>query len=151
MSNIKYTCPTMWPSGCVLFTGDLPGFIPANTFTCDGNLDELLEKYGAKIDEIDASIDLTAINKGCFAFNPATGLIKDFVQESIDKTCSLESSVSTLQDTVDNLNIGSLHINIDLESLTPVGDPCAVAPNTYTLISVLNLFKSEIISLKAQI
>jgi hypothetical protein len=141
----------MWPSGCTLYTGSLPDFIDPDSFTCDANLDELLEKYGVKIDDISEAIDLTAINVGCFAFNPATGKVKDFVQESIAKTCTLETSLATLQAALDNLNIGNEHIVIDLESLTPVGNPCAVAPNTYTLISVLNLFKSEIISLKAQI
>lgn len=151
MSNIKYTCPTMWPSGCVLFTGDLPSFIDSDTFSCDGNLDELLEKYGVHIDSIAESLDLTAINKGCFTFNPTTAKVKDFIQESITKTCTLEASLTTVETTLANLDIGNLHIEIDLESLTPIGDPCAVAPNTYTLISILNLFKSEIIAIKAQI
>lgn len=149
MSNKKFTCPDMFPSGCILYTGNLPAFLNSTTFTCDGNLDELLEKYGAKIDSIADSINLTAINKGCFTFVPATAKVKDFIQESITKTCSLETAVAALQTTVNSLNIGNMHIDIDLESLTPAGDPCAVAPHTYTLISILNLFKSEIIALKA--
>lgn len=151
MSNIKYTCGNMFPSGCVLFTGDAPEFIDPDTFTCDANLDELLEKYGAEIDDIDDSIDLTAINVGCFTFNPATAKIKDFVQESINKTCSISTDLIALRNDFNALDIGTKLIDIDLGDLTPDGDPCAVATNTYTLISILNLFRDEIISLKAQI
>jgi hypothetical protein len=151
MSNKKFTCGAMWPSGCTIFTGELPAFIDANSFTCDANLDELLEKYGAKIDDIDDAIDLTSINKGCFDFDPATDVVKDFVQESINKFCQLNTDFISLRNDFNALDISSKLINIDLGSLTPVGDPCAVADQTYTLISILNLLVAEIISLKEQI
>ncbi len=152
MSNKKFTCGSMWPSGCVLFTGELPDFVDADSFECDGNMDELLEKYGAKIDEIAHSIDLSTLNvPNCLTFNTSTGTVKDFAQEIADRFCALNTTVIALQNAFNALDIGSKTIEIDLGDLTPVGDPCAVADNTYTLISILNLFKSEIISLKEQI
>jgi hypothetical protein len=143
-TSISYTCGVPLPSGCVLYTGDIPSFI--TDAPCDASLDFILEQHAEQIETILASIDLSDLTKGCFTFTGTT--VKAFAQETITKVCVLETSVLALESAIDNLNIGSELITIDLQCLTPLAAPCASAVNTYTLLSVLNLLVSEICLIK---
>lgn len=144
----KYTCGSTFPSGCVTYTADLPGFISEDDVSCDANLDEIFVKYGITVDALLDSNDFTGLDKKNFSFNPATVKAKELHQEEITKIFDLRTELDSLTTSFNNLNIGSKLITLNLGCLTPAAAPCAVASNTYTLISILQLLAAEICLLK---
>lgn len=151
MSNRKYTCGTILPSGCVLYTGNFPDFIDSENLDCDLNLDDILEQYGTQLDSILASLDFTGLDKKCYDFTPATVKAKELHQLHINKVCDLEDRLDDLETLVTELNIGSKLITIDLDCLTPAAAPCAQGTNTYSLLSILQILVNEICEIKSQL
>lgn len=152
MSTLSFTCGDIFPTGCVLVTAKLPDFFNTDdTFPCNGMLDDYLEKTGDKIDDILSDTDLTGLDPKCFSFNPSNVTIKELHQEQIDKICDNEAKVTSLESIISTFNVGNKLLEIELGCLAPLADPCEIAPDTYTLISVLLTLKSEICSLKAQL
>jgi hypothetical protein len=146
--NIKYTCGDTFPSGCVLYSGEFPDFIDSEEFNCVLNLDRIMELYGGKIDSILSDINLTTLSTQGLSFNPATVTVKELHQVEINKLANLESRLATIESAVGNLNIGSKLITINLDCLTPQAAPCAQGTNTYTLLSILQIFRAEICAIK---
>lgn len=144
----RYGTGQIFPSSSVLFTGELPQFISADDVPCDANLDEIIKEMNDKLQDLLDSNDFTELDKKCLDFNPETVKAKELHQKEIDKICSIDAQLSQLIQDVDNLNIGSQHITIDLKCLKPEGDPCEISQDTYTLLSVLNILVNEICLLK---
>jgi hypothetical protein len=147
----KYTCGTILPSGCVIFSGDLPSFIPEDDASCKFNLDDVLKAHADKISLILSNLDLKSLDKKCLVFDPLTVTPKALFQIQIDKICSMSTSLTALEAAFTNLNIGEETVTIDLGCLTPAASPCSHGSNTYTLYSLLMLFKNEICNIKAQL
>jgi len=121
-----------------------PDFIAEEDFPCDVNVTDVLDLTTAEIDRINGGIDLTTLNKRCYDFDPATGDLKGLNQEHIDKVCALEANLETLQETVDNLDIGTELVTVDLGAMTPITNPCSPTTNQYTLFYVLQVFADKL-------
>lgn len=147
--NIKYTCGVSLPSACVFFTGEFPSFIPADSVSCDANLDEILSKYGVEIEKLIDTTDLSGLDKGSYTFT--SGKVKDFAQETVDKIGDLETLLTSLQTSVQTLDVGAQLVTIDLKCLKPVASPCEVSNNTYSVLSVLNILVNEICLIKSHL
>lgn len=146
-----YTCGQIFPSGCVIYTGDLPNFIPEASIDCEASLSVILEKFGDKVDFILTGTDLTQIDKKCFDFDPSLITIKELEQLQIDKICEHETEISAIQTELDNLDIAGSIIQIDLGCLADEAAPCEEGEDSYTLISILTTFKNAICDLRDQI
>lgn len=144
----KYTCGNVFPSGCVLYTGQLPTFVDVESFPCDARLDDIIEAINDQVETILTGIDLTAIEPNCFTFDPANVTVKEFVQEAIDFICDHETRLDEVEDDLLNLDISTKVINLDLDCLTPAAAPCEQGTNDYTLLSILLTFRSEICAIK---
>lgn len=147
-NDSRYKCGEIYPSSCVLYTGDLPTFIVADSIPCDANIDDVIEQMNIKLSLLLDGNNLTAIDKKCLVFDPATVTIKGLHQVQITKICDLNSRLGTLELLVGNLNIGNELINIDLGCLAPQAAPCAQGTNLYSLVSILTVLKNEICTIK---
>lgn len=151
MNRIKYTCGVPIASGCITYTAELPNFIPSDSVSCDANLDEILEKYGDKIDEILENSDLTDLFPGCFTFNPETVKTKELHQIELTELCNHKSRITALEGDLNSLDIGSKSITIDLGCLASAASPCQQSPNTYSLLSILLTLVNKVCELEQQI
>ena len=147
--NIKYTCGVSLPSACVFFTGDFPSFISEDAVSCDANLDEILSKYGVEVEKLIDTTDLSALNKGSYVFT--SGKVKDFAQETVEKVSELEALLTSLQTSIQTLNVGAQLVTVDLKCLKPVASPCEVSGDTYSMLSVLNILVNEICLIKSHL
>lgn len=147
----KFTCGNIVPSSCVPFTGkDLKFLSVEDQIECDANVDEVVDKISIAIDDIQKAIDVANHTATCLTLtNPKT--VKSVLQAQSDKICALNASVTALQQQLSSLNISSELITIDLGCLAPAAAPCQAGTNTYTLISILTLFKNEICAIKTEI
>lgn len=147
----KFKCGSIIPSSCVPFTGkDLSFLIEEEQIACDANMNDVVEKISDAIKDIEESIDLSEHTSSCMDFDQPL-LVKEVLQEHDDKLCEVDAAIATLQGQFDGLNIANEQITIDLGCLASAASPCQVATNTYTLIAILNLFRSEICAIKAEI
>lgn len=137
-------CGEIISSSCASFTGRQPAFVEDVDFPCDVNVTDIIDLTTAEVDKIDDEIDLTALNVRCLDFAPATVKVKELHQIEIDKICALDSVLTTLQDTVNNLDIGAELVTVDLGAMTPITNPCSVATNKYTLFYVLQAFADKL-------
>lgn len=151
MSISKYTCGETPLSGCVLFTGELPTFIPESSITCIRTLDEILAAHADQIQLLLASNDFKLLDKKCYSFNPLSVTAKQLHQAHIDKNCELSAALAALTLRLDNLNILEEVVDFDMGCLTPAASPCAQGTNLYTILSILTVFKNEICNIKAQL
>lgn len=147
----RYTCGQMIPSSCVPYTGkDLKFLSEEEQVSCDANMDEVIDKISIAIDSIKKATDVSSYTYDCLGTisNPT---ITKISQAQTYKLCALQASLESLQQQFAELNIGSELITIDLGSLGGAVSACQVSANTYSLISVLNLFKNEIIAIKSEL
>ncbi len=151
MSVKTYTCGTIFPSGCVLYTAAVPSFIDEDSIPCNARLDDILDKTHEKIEEILDWIDLTDLDTKCYDFDAANGTVKELQQEHIDKVCDLLVRIGDLEDDILSLDISSKIIEIDLGCLSSDAAPCQQGTNEYTLLSILLTFKSAICDLRDQL
>ena len=146
--NIKYNCGQIIPSGCVLYTGDIPAFINATDLACDPNVDEILAQYGAQIQLLLTGNTLTGLNPKSLVFNPATITVSGLHQVEINAIDSLSTLLTALQTQVNNLNIATMNVVIDLKCLTPAANPNNLPVNTYTLSTILGILVDQICTIK---
>lgn len=150
----KYNCGDILGSACVPFTGqDLTFLSEADIelFPCNANMDDVIfyiDKYLADLVE---SNDFTDLDKDCLDFDPATVTAKELHQIEITEICLLKGQVLALNELIENLNIGSEQITIDLECLTPDAEPCEVSDNVYTLQTILEVFVAKICEFETRI
>lgn len=147
--TLKYKCGQLYPSACVPYTGkDLTLLADPTTLGCDANINDVIFQIDAAVHTLIVGDILTGLNPRCLSFNPAIITPAGLHQVEIDKICGLDASLTTLINTVNNLNIGTELIVIDLQCMTPAAAPCLTPPNSYSLLSVLNMLVSEICALK---
>ncbi len=146
--STTYTCGNVFPSGCVLNTAELPTFIDADEFPCDASIDDMIEAMNAKIEDLLDGTDLTQVDPMCFDFDPEDVTVKEFVQETVEKICDHETRLSDVEDDLVDLDISIKTLTLDLDCLTPAAAPCEQGTDTYTLLSILLTFRSEICAIK---
>lgn len=147
----KYSCGTIVPSSCVPFQGkDLKFLSVDEQPDCDASIDDVFEKIGDAIDALKQATDMATQTLACGTL-PTTKTVKTVLQAHADKICSLNSIVTILQDTLAGLDIANELITINLGCLAAGAAPCQEGANTYSLISILTLFKNEICAIKTEL
>lgn len=147
----RKNCGSIVPSSCVPFTGPKPDFVADIDFPCDVNVTDIITLADAQIDKLTTDSDLTALNARCLTFTPAIVTPKALHQVEIDKICALDASVTTLQTTLADLNIGTELVTVDLGAMSPLSNPCSVNANQYTLFYVLQAFANELNLIKTNL
>jgi hypothetical protein len=147
----KYSCASIVPSSCVVYTGSKLAFLSDDEQPeCDANLDDIIDKIGDAIDTIKQAVDVTNHVAACMTLStPKT--VKSVLQNHADKICALDASIQSLVTQWAAFDIANELITIDLGCLAPAAAPCQVGTNTYTLISILNLFRTEICAIKTHL
>jgi hypothetical protein len=149
----KYGCGQVLASSCIPYTGtDLTVLSSPSLLACNANINDVITVLDSSIKKLMVSNDFTGLNVLCFtSLNPATVTAAQLHQAEITQICGLSASLTTLTNTVNSLNIGSMQIAIDLQCLTPAAAPCLTPPNLYSLLSILNVMISEICALKTAV
>jgi len=143
----KYNCGNVIPSSCVPFTGKDLTFLSEEDlelFPCDANINDVIFYIDKYLKVLVDGNNFTELDKDCFDFDPLTIDAKGLHQLEITKICLLEGRVTAVEDQLADLNIGAETLVIDLLCLTPDAEACAVATNTYTLQSILQLFVAKL-------
>lgn len=147
--NRKNTCGPLLSSSCVDYNGPLDEIvITDDELCCNPSIDDVFVLISKKIQSVLDKIDLSEFNKSCLTFDRATQDPKELWQEQTNILCEVKSGLATLKTKVDGLNASNLNVTIDLGCLTSPASLCVISPQTYTIYSILNLFKNEICSLK---
>lgn len=152
-NSSKYNCGQIIPSSCVPFTGPqltFPKII--DQLDCDANINDVIFTIDAYLKILVDGNDFTLLDKGCLDFIPASVSAKQLHQLEITNICLLLGQTEALQTQFDEFNIGSHTVNIALPGcLTAAAAPCLMGVNTYTLISLLNLYAAKICELETRI
>ena len=142
--NSCYTnnCGTTYATACAFYTGaalagmSMPTPIP---------LDSILQTLTQRVNELKTDLDMSALDKNCFAFNPATDAQKVFFQEVINKVCAIETEIGNLQTQVSGISTTVLNTpipaTIDLKCLVSNPNPCG---SVYMLGQVLQLIINKL-------
>jgi len=145
----RYSCGTIVPSECVPFTGkDLAFLTTDQQPACDANVNDVVDLIALAIKAIQDAIDLTSLNNQCLTGVPTNVDVKGMFQVQVNKLCALDASLTALQSIVNSWDVSTQLVTIDLQCLSASAAPCQVGTNTYSLISILNLFRSEICTIK---
>lgn len=146
----RYSCGNIVPSQCVPYTGkDLAFLTTDEQPDCDANIDDVFDLVSTAILNIQTAINLTNLNNQCLTGVPTNVDVKGMFQIHTDFICGLDAALSALTTIVNAWNISTQLVVIDLQCLSSAAAPCQVGTNTYSLISILNLFRSEICTIKA--
>lgn len=147
----KYTCGKPTPSTCVQYQGkDLKFLSVEDQPECDANIDDVFDKISIAIDNLQQATDMATQTLSCGTL-PTTKTVKSVLQAHADKICALSATVATLQEQIAEINVANELITIDLGCLAPSAAPCQQGTNTYSLISILTLFKNEICAIKTEL
>lgn len=140
---------------CTIYTGTDLQFLqylnPVPILKCNASLDDVVEDIDLALTNLLSGNNLKNLNVRCLTFDPSTITPAGLHQVEIDKICALDASLTTLTETVSNLNIANMQIAINLQCLSAAAAPCISPSNTYPLIAVLNAMVSEICALKAAV
>lgn len=131
--NKRHDCGQPFPSTCVSYEGDFVGVLDSDDFSCDINLDDVIEKLSTVIKTIDDKV--TTID------GRVTVLESDILE--------IRSDIEDIRDSVTNIDTNNIFVTMDLGCLSSDAAPCETTPNRYSLFSILQLFKNEICLLKA--
>lgn len=147
----KYTCGKLTPSTCVQYQGkDLKFLSVEDQPECDANIDDVFDKISIAIDNLQQATDMATQTLSCGTL-PTTKTVKSVLQAHADKICALSATVAALQEQIADINVANELITIDLGCLAPSAAPCQQGTNTYSLISILTLFKNEICAIKTEL
>jgi hypothetical protein len=145
-------CGTIIASSCVHFTAkDFTFMKEVDALECNASVSDAFDLINKYLKPLVDGNDFTGLDKDCLDFDPATIDAKGLHQLEITEICLLKSQIEALQTQINNLNIGNEVIAINLQCLTPDAAPCAVAPNQYQLISILNVLVSKICEFETRI
>ena len=135
-------CGTTYPSACIFYTSNALAGI---TDTIPIPLDTILQALAEQVNALKTSLDISALDKSCFAFNPATDTQKVFFRELIAKICNIETEIGNLQTQVSGINNTVLNTSIpatmDLKCLLSNPNPCG---SVYTLGQLLQLIINKL-------
>jgi hypothetical protein len=143
----RYNCGTKVFSACVPYTGKQLTLFDVSDINCEPNINDVIEKLDSIIKTIKDSVDLTGLDKECFAYNPSTVTVAELSQIYTTELCAISAQLKALQDAFNDLDVLALPITLDLSCL--YGTNCQ--PTTQTIGTILALFLSEICTLKSQI
>lgn len=150
-----YKTGSAFPSGSILYTGPVLMFLSNSTnpitFPCNGNLNQVINLFDQAVNNLLVQNNLTALEPGDLDFNPETVQVNQLHQVEINAINALQAQYTSLSTMFNDLNVGALDITINMGCLTAITAPCATAPQTYPLLSVLNSMLSEICALKAAV
>jgi len=152
-NNSKYNCGQIIASSCVPFTGpELTFPKAADQLDCDANINDVIFTIDSYLKVLVDGNDFTALDKGCLDFNPATVSAKQLHQLEITNICILLGQTEALQTQFDEFNVGAHPVTITLPGcLTADAAPCLTGVNTYTLLSLLNLYAAKICDLESRL
>lgn len=140
----RSSCGTTMSSACVWFTGSFPKFINADDVQCTVNINDIFRWHGDAIDKLIDETDVKSLDPRCLGYDPSDITNKKLQDIQNLKICELKSTLDTLKLEVENSNIGTELITVDLKCMKPAASSCEVAPNTYSLISVLNVIIAKL-------
>jgi hypothetical protein len=147
----KYTCGIIVPSTCVPYQGkDLKFLSVDDQPACDANIDDVFDKISIAIDNLQQATDMATQTLSCGTL-PTTKTVKTVLQAHADKICALSATVTALQNQIAGQDIANELITINLGCLASSAAPCQQGTNTYSLISILSLFASEICAIKTEL
>lgn len=145
----RFSCGNTTPSQCVPWTGGNLGFLASDAQPdCNANINDIVTLISNALVTIQTAIDLTNQNNQCLTDVPTDVDVKGLFQIQTNEICALAASVTALQSTVAAWNVATQLITIDLGCLASAAAPCQTGTNTYSLISILSLFASEICTIK---
>lgn len=148
----KYNCGQVLPSSCIPYTGkDLTCISDPTLLGCNADMNDVIFLIDEVVKKLVDGNNLTGLNVRCLTFVPSTITPAQLHQVEIDKICGLDASLTTLTNQVNDLDIGTMPIEVDLLCLTPGAAPCLTPPNIYPLIAVLNVMLVEICALKTAV
>lgn len=148
----RFSCGTIVPSQCVPYTGKDIAFLTTDQQPdCDASIDEVFDLVSTAILNIQTAINLTNLNNQCLVGVPTDVDVKGMFQIQTNKICGLDAALTALTSIVNSWNVSSQLVTIDLQCLSTAAAPCQTGTNTYSLISILNLFRSEICLIKANL
>lgn len=140
----RHTCGTVMSSACVSYTGQFPKFVNQEDLACTSNINDIFKLFGDRMDVLIADTNMKTLNPRCLGFDVSDITPVKLADIQNIAICDLKTTVADLKNTVDNLNIGAELITIDLKCLAPNGAACEVAPNTYSLTSILNIIIDQL-------
>jgi hypothetical protein len=148
----KYNCGQVLPSACIPYTGSgLTCIADPTLLACNANMNDVIGLIDGVVKKLVDGDNLTGLNPQCLIFNPATITPAALHQIEINKICGLDASLTALTTQVNNLNVGTLLITIDMQCLTAAVSACVTPTDTYPLVAVLNAMLSEICALKTAV
>jgi len=151
MAKHNYSCGSIIPSSCVPYTGSKLKFLSDDEQPeCDDNINDVITKIGDAIDAIKKATDVATHSMPCVTLSSAK-TVSTVLQDHSDKICALNASISALAEQLASFNAATELVTIDLGCLSAGASPCEVNTNTYTIISLLNLFKTEICAIKSNL
>jgi hypothetical protein len=145
----RNSCGVIVPTSCTQFTGkDLAFLTTDDQPDCDASMDDVIDLISVAIKNIQDAINVTNLNNQCLTDVPIDVDVKGLFQIHTNKICSLDAALTALTTIVNAWNVSTQLVTIDLQCLSASAAPCQVGTNTYSLISILNLFRSEICTIK---
>jgi hypothetical protein len=150
MAKNKYRCGLIIPSSCVPFSGEPLTLTSPTPLDCDANIDDVIEKIDVAVKELQDATNVGAHTASCITL-PSIKTPATILQAHADKICALAASIDTLNQLLAAQDIASDLVTIDLGCLASAASPCQVSTNTYSLISILTLFKNEICTIKTSL
>jgi hypothetical protein len=154
VDKAKYKCGKVLPTSCVPYSGRTLTFLTPfslDVLPCDVNINDVIDRIDLALAQLGTGTNLTTLNSLCLSFDPATVTIVGLHQVEITAICALQTSLNTLTETVDDLNIGNEIITINLGCLTPAAASCAVGTNQYSLLSILSLFSNTLCDIQSRL
>lgn len=146
--NKKFLCGPPISSSCVYWDGQYNTVVDRDILPCNASVEEVIDRIAEIVEEINTSLDLSLFNPGTIDFDKDTQQVKDLLQLLADEINSLKAITASLQTQIDNIKAGDIEIEMDLGCLQNEINNCETPP-TYTLVSLLTLFKDQICLLKS--
>lgn len=142
LNSSKYNCGNIIPSNCVPYTGPALTILEGTDveLSCDANLDEVIGYLDTALKALMDSNDFTSLVPDCIDFDPATVTAVELHALELDKLCELEGLITDLTTALDDFDISTELITIDLDCMAADAAPCEVPDSQYTLQSILQLF-----------
>lgn len=142
--DARNTCGPTMSSACVWFTGSFSKFINQDDIDCRVNLNDMFKLYGDEIDALIADTNITSLDPRCLGYD--TNSITHVKLEDIQNKniCDLKTTLTALVTEVQTLDIGALPVTVDLKCMKSANSACAVAPDTYPLVTILNIIINKL-------
>lgn len=135
----RHTCGSTISSSCVWYTGQYPNFITSQDISCKPNINDIFKLYGDKLNYLYDQSKINTLDKKGLGYDSNSITPLQLLQIYNTEITKLKQQVSDLQSIINNFDIGSKNLVIDLKCLSSDGAACATQTNTYSLQSILNV------------